>query len=107
MGLFKRTGQPLVAPGVPCAYISGGQPFWAYLGFWQDRGRHITLFQAQRITDLVPDLIQNLCNLRHLRHKARIIQELLDWVLMPLVVPGYHLWTGIQLALNLEWFSET
>ena len=41
-------------------------------GFWQDWRTHISLFSQNRITDLVPDLIQNLYNLRRLRYKARI-----------------------------------
>ena len=40
-----------------------------HLGFGEDRGTHVSLFQAQRITDLVPNIIQNI---RHLRHKAGI-----------------------------------
>ena len=59
------------------AYISRDQPSLVLFGFWQDWGTYISLFSQKRITDLVPDLIQNL---RHLRHKARLIQELLDWV---------------------------
>ena len=72
MGLYKRSSQSPDSPWGLCAYISGDQPSWVYLGFWQDREWHVTLFQAVRITDLVPDLIQNLCNIRRLRYKARI-----------------------------------
>ena len=38
-------------------------------GFWLDRGTHDSLYFQKKITDLVPDLIQNL---RRLRHKASI-----------------------------------
>ena len=70
MGLYKWPSQPPDGPWGLCVYIYEGQPSWAYLGFGEDRRTHVSLFQAQRIIDLVPNIIQNI---RHLMHKAGII----------------------------------
>ena len=53
-----------LVPGRPQAYISGGQPSLVLFGFWQDWRTHVSLFSQMRITDLVPDLIQNLSNFK-------------------------------------------
>ena len=42
----------LSALGDPCAYISGGQPSWAHLGFWKDRGSHISWILEQMIIEI-------------------------------------------------------
>ena len=70
MVLYKRPSQSPDSPWGLSAYINEGQLSWAFLGFGEDRGTDVSLFQAQRIIDLVPNIIQNIM---HLRHKAGII----------------------------------
>ena len=69
MALYKRPSWPPGSPWRSQAFISGGQPSLVLFGFWLDRGTHVSLYFQKKITDLVPDLIQNL---RCLRHKASI-----------------------------------
>ena len=69
MALYKRPSWPTGSPWRSQAYISGGQPSLVLFGFWLDRGTHDSLYFQKKITDLVPDLIQNL---RRLSNKASI-----------------------------------
>ena len=61
--------------GCPCGSLSLHKQrpaILGILGLWTGQGKAHFSVSGIEITDLGPDLIQNLCNRRRLRYKARI-----------------------------------
>ena len=93
------------APGGPQPYISSHCQGWANLGFWEDRGSHVTWFLEQMVREVYfknAELSRICSRLWHLKYRATIYSgKTLTGFRCLLQYQVFINWTGIQLVFEL------